>query len=77
MLENPQHKEATRNRNRPQRVYPGEAEGTELKERGSDMQSQAEAALTRDTPESRQQGKLQVQFLRLATDKTLQTCQGI
>lgn len=67
-------KEATRNRNRPQGIYSQEAEGIKLKERGSNMHSKAEAHYNQGHPEeSRQQGKFQVQFLTLATDKTLKT----
>jgi len=67
-------KEATRNRKKPLRIYLGKAEGTKLKERGNNMHSKAEAHYDQGhSEESRQRVKLQVQFLRLATDRTLGT----
>lgn len=53
-------------------VPPGEVEGTGLKERGSDMQSQAGAAYNEESPGRAQAGgKLQEQFLGLALTQLL------
>lgn len=51
-LPTPQYKEATRHGDRVQWGHPGAAEGTELKEKGSDMQSEAEAAWKEDNLDS-------------------------